>query len=143
MPLGARRSRLDIPRRGGLADSHAFRRPAKPAGYLDLAALALALPVFLLADLPMLGYAAAAAAWLAQRALQLALQRRAAAADDPRTIVGIAAASMIARGWLVAGAIFAAGLADSDAGLAAAVLSIALFTIYFAVQMVLRPFGRG
>ena len=37
--------------------------------YLDLVALAAALPLFLLADLPMLGYAVAAAAWLAQRGI--------------------------------------------------------------------------
>ena len=38
--------------------------------YLDLVVLALALPVFLLAGWPMLGYAAGAVAWLAQRAIQ-------------------------------------------------------------------------
>jgi hypothetical protein len=108
--------------------------------YLDLVLLALALPVFVVAGLPMLGYAAGAAAWLVQRALQLALNRKAVAADDPRTVVGIAAGSMIGRGWLVALTIFAAGLADEDAGLAAAVLVIVLFTAYFTVSMVLRPF---
>jgi hypothetical protein len=108
--------------------------------YLDLVLLALALPVFLVADLPMLGYAAAAVAWLAQRALQLWLNRRAAASDDPRTVVGIAAGSMIGRGWLVALTIFAAGLSDEDAGLAAAVLVIVLFTAYFTVSMIMRPF---
>jgi len=108
--------------------------------YLDLVLLAVALPVFLLAGLPMLGYAAGAAAWLAQRALQLWLNRRAVASDDPRTVVGIAAGSMIGRGWLVALTIFAAGLSDEDAGLAAAVLVIVLFTAYFTVSMIMRPF---
>jgi hypothetical protein len=110
--------------------------------YLDLVLLALALPVFLVAGLPMLGYAAAAVAWLAQRALQLWLNRRAAASDDPRTVVGIAAGSMIGRGWLVALTIFAAGLKDEDAGLAAAVLVIVLFTAYFTVSMIMRPFQQ-
>jgi hypothetical protein len=108
--------------------------------YLDLVLLALALPVFVVAGLPMLGYAAGAAAWLVQRGLQLALNRKAVAADDPRTVVGIAAGSMIGRGWLVALTIFAAGLVDEDAGLAAAVLVILLFTAYFTVSMILRPF---
>jgi predicted permease len=108
--------------------------------YLDIVLLALALPVFLAAGLPMLGWAAAAVAWLAQRALQLWLNRRAAASDDPRTVVGIAAGSMIGRGWLVALTIFAAGLSDEDAGLAAAVLVIVLFTAYFTVSMIMRPF---
>jgi len=108
--------------------------------YLDIVLLALALPVFLAAGLPMLGWAAAAVAWLAQRALQLWLNRRAAASDDPRTVVGIAAGSMIGRGWLVALTIFAAGLSDEDAGLAAALLVIVLFTAYFTVSMIMRPF---
>jgi hypothetical protein len=108
--------------------------------YLDLVLLAVALPVFLAAGLPMLGYAAGAVAWLVQRALQVWLTRRAMAADDPRTVAGIAAGSMIGRGWLVALTIFAAGLADEDAGLAAAVLVIVLFTAYFTVSMIMRPF---
>ena len=110
--------------------------------YLDFVLLAVALPVFAAAGLPMLGYAAGAAAWLVQRGLQLWLNRRAAAADDPRTVVGIAAGSMIGRGWLVALTIFAAGLSDEDAGLAAAVLVIVLFTAYFTVSMIMRPFQQ-
>jgi hypothetical protein len=110
--------------------------------YLDLVLLALALPVFVLGGLPMLGYAAGAAAWLVQRGVQLLLNRKAVAADDPRTTVGIAAGSMIGRGWLVALTIFAAGLKDEDAGLAAAVLVIVLFTAYFTVSMIMRPFQQ-
>jgi hypothetical protein len=108
--------------------------------YLDLVLLALALPIFLVAGLPMLGYAAGAGAWLVQRAIQIALSRKAAASDDPRTVVGITAGSMIGRAWLVALTIFAAGLNDEDAGLAAAVLVIVLFTAYFTVSMIMRPF---
>jgi hypothetical protein len=108
--------------------------------YLDLVLLALALPLFLVAGLPMLGYVAGAAAWLVQRGLQVWLNRRAEASDDPRTVVGITAGSMIGRGWLVALTIFAAGLRDEDAGLAAAVLVIVLFTAYFTVSMIMRPF---
>jgi hypothetical protein len=114
--------------------------------WLDVIALAAALPVFLLAGLPLAGYVVAALAWLAQRAIQLAIQRRAAASADPRAIVGLTAGSMIARSWLVAGAIFGVGIVAGDKdGLAAAALVIALFTIYFAIQLVTRPLeiGRG
>jgi hypothetical protein len=108
---------------------------------LDLVVLALALPVFVLAGLPLAGYAAAAGAWLVQRAVQIALERRAKASDDPRTVVGITAGSMIGRGWLVALTIFGVGVAvDREAGLSAAVLVIVLFTVYFTVSMILRPF---
>jgi hypothetical protein len=111
---------------------------------LDLVVLALALPVFVLAGLPLAGYAAAAGAWLVQRAVQIALERRAKASDDPRTVVGITAGSMIGRGWLVALTIFGVGVAvDREAGLSAAVLVIVLFTVYFTVSMILRPFDAA
>ena len=108
--------------------------------YLDIVILIVALPIFLAADLPMLGYAAGAAAWLVQRAIQIVLTRKAAAEKDPRKVAGIMVGSMIGRGWLVALTIFAAGLEDNEAGLSAAVLVIVLFTAYFTVSMIMRPF---
>jgi len=107
--------------------------------YLDLAALVVALPLFLLAGFPMLGYAVAAGAWILQRGARELIQRRAVAANDVRAAVGLTAASMIIRGWLVALAIFAVGLSDSEAGLAAAVLFLLLFTLAFSMQAILRP----
>jgi hypothetical protein len=108
--------------------------------YLDLVVLLLALPLFVLADLPLPAYLVGAGAWLVQRSIQLWSDRRADESDDPRTVAGITAASMIGRGWLCAGAIFGIGLAEGDdAGLSAAVLVIALFTVYFTVRMILRP----
>lgn len=110
--------------------------------YLDLVVLALALPVFILAGFPMLGYAVGGAAWLIQRAVQVWTVNRAERSDDPRTLVGILAASLIGRGWFCALAIFGVGIYENEAGLAAAVLIIVLFTVYFTVQMILRPMGR-
>lgn len=109
---------------------------------LDLVLLAVALPIFLAADLPMLGWGAGAVAWLTQKAIQVLLARKAAASDDPRTVVGLTAGGMIARGWLAAIVIFVAGLSDNGAGLAAAVLVIVLFTAYFTVGMFTRPFQQ-
>jgi hypothetical protein len=111
--------------------------------YLDLVLLAVALPVFLLAGLPLLGYAAAAVAWLVQRAVQAQTDRRARESDDPRRVAGFLAGSMLARGWLLALAVFGVGMAaDREDGLAAAVLAIALFTAYFSARMLTRPFER-
>jgi len=111
--------------------------------YLDLVLLAAALPVFVLAGLPLIGYAAAAAAWLVQRAIQLQTDKRARASDDPRTVAGLLAGSMLARGWLVALAVFGVGMAaERQDGLAAAVLCISLFTAYFSATMLTRPFER-
>ena len=109
---------------------------------LDLVLLAVSLPVFLLTGLPMLGWVVAAAAWLAQRGIQLWLLRKTRATDDARTIVGLTAASMIGRGWLVAGAILAVGISHNSAGLAAAALVLILFTGYFMVGMIMRPLQR-
>lgn len=111
--------------------------------YLDLLLVALALPVFLIAGLPLAGWGACAGAWVAQRGLQVYLERRAGASRDPRTVVGLLAGSMLARGWFVAIVVFLVGLSDNEAGLAAAVLVIVLFTVYFNMRMILRPFAAG
>ena len=114
--------------------------PLRMMRYLDLFLLALALPVFVAADLPLLGWAGAAFGWLSQRGIQVLIERRARASDDPRTVAGLLTASMIARGWIIAGSIFVVGLSEREAGLSAAILSIALFTFYFTGQLIGRPF---
>jgi hypothetical protein len=112
--------------------------------YLDMVVLALALPLFVLVDLPISAYVAGGAAWIVQRIIQVTLHRRALASGDLRVAAGLTTASMIARGWLCAGTIFAIGLAEGDkAGLSAALLVIALFTVYFTVNMIIRPLERG
>ena len=117
-------------------------RPLSWLRFADLGLLALALPIFLAAGLPLLGWGAAAVAWIAQRIIRDLLNKRAAASKDPRTVAGLLTASMIGRGWLIALTIFGSGLVERKAGLSAAVLVIALFTLYFTVNMVLRPFER-
>ena len=108
--------------------------------YLDLLLVVLVLPVFLAAGLPLAGWGVGAGAWVAQRGLQRYLEHRAEASRDPRTVVGLLAGSMIARGWFVAIAVLLVGLGDNEAGLAAALLVVALFTVYFTVKMIMRPF---
>ncbi len=107
----------------------------------DLLALALALPVFVAADLPLGGWGVAAAVWLVQRGLQVVLQRRADTSEDPRVVVLSIAGGAIARGLLTAAGILIAGIAMSDrAGLAAAALVLALFSIYFLTSLLQRSF---
>jgi uncharacterized oligopeptide transporter (OPT) family protein len=114
--------------------------PLRMMRYLDLALLALALPIFIAADLPVLGWVGAAVGWLVQRVVQQLIENRARASDDPRTVAGLLTGSMIARGWIVAGSIFVVGLSEREAGLSAAILAITLFTFYFTGQMISRPF---
>jgi hypothetical protein len=103
---------------------------------LDLVALVLALPVFVLAGLPLGGWALGAGVWLVQKGLQLFFERRVRGAEDPRAVVGYTAGGAIARGWLAALAVLVIGiLAGDDVGLSAVVLVLALFTIYFAGRL--------
>jgi hypothetical protein len=121
-----------------------------PLKYVDLLVLAAALAVFVLAELPMIGYAAAAAAWLAQRGIQVLAARRAKAelaAGERQRAMGVIAATTLGRVWLMATVILVTGLlADREDGLAAALLVAILFTISFAAQgiaHVFEPEGEG
>jgi putative exporter of polyketide antibiotics len=106
--------------------------------YADLALLALALPLFIVAEWPLLGYAVAGGAWLAARAIGLVADRRVLrdlAGGERRHALGVMALAMLGRVWLLALAVLLVGLAEREAGLAAALLAAALFTVYLG--------GRG
>jgi hypothetical protein len=107
---------------------------------VDVIALAVALALFLIAGFPLAGWLTGAGAWAVQRGIHELAVRKATTADDVRTRVGVLAGSMILRGWVVAGIIVAVGLNDSDAGLAAAVLFLAVFTLQLTMTMAMRPF---
>lgn len=112
------------------------RRPGVLLRYADLALLALALPIFIAAGWPLVGYAAAAAAWLAQHAMIFfsdRASRAALAAGDRNRALGIVGATTLGRVWLVAMAILLVGLlGEREDGLAAAVLTLALVTLHLA-----------
>jgi hypothetical protein len=121
-----------------------------PPKYVDLIALAAALGIFLLGGFPLLGYAAAAAVWLAQRGLQSLANRRMKehlAAGNRQKAMGIVAGTTLGRVWLMATAVLLVGLVERESGLAAAVLLAALFTISFAAQglahLLEQPEGQG
>lgn len=112
--------------------------------YLDLFLLAAALPLFVAADWPLLGYAVAAGAWIAQRLILAYTDRRTAqslAAGNRRDAFKTTAISGLGRVWLITVAALLVGLfADRADGLAAALLLTALFT----VQLAMSAFaGRG
>jgi hypothetical protein len=116
-----------------------------PPKYVDLLVLAAALAVFLLGGLPMLGYAVGAVAWLAQRGIQVVAARRAGAelaAGNRQKAMGIVAATTLGRVWLMATAVLLVGLGERQAGLAAAVLVLVLFTVSFAAQGLAHLFGE-
>lgn len=116
-----------------------------PPKHVDLMALAAALAVFAIGGLPLLGYAAAAAAWLLQRGIQVLAGRRVAgelSRGNRQRAMGTIAATTLARVWLMVTAALLAGIADREAGLAAAVLLAVLFTVSFAAQGIAHLFER-
>ena len=120
-----------------------------PPKHVDLMVLAAALAVFLLAGWPILGYAVAAAAWLAQRGIQVLAGRRVAEAvanGNRQRAMGTVAVSTLGRVWLMVTAALLVGIADRESGLAAALLLVVLFTVSFAAQGIaylLEPEGEA
>ena len=105
-----------------------------PPKHVDLLVLAAALAVFVIGGLPLLGYAVAAVAWLAQRGIQVLAGRRVVAelaAGKRQRAMGLVAGSTLGRVWLMVTAALVAGVIEREAGLAAAVLLAALFTVSF------------
>jgi hypothetical protein len=119
-------------------------RGLRLARYMDVAVLILALPIFLLGDLPIAGWAVGAGVYVVQRVIRDVLANKARESGDPRTVAGLLVASMLARGFLVALLLLGVGLAAGNkAGLCAAVLFLAAFTISFGMSLALRPFEQG
>lgn len=120
-----------------------------PPKHVDLLLLAVALVVFAIGGLPLLGYAVAATVWLAQRGVQMLAARRAGdelSHGNRQRAMGTIAATTLGRVWLMATAVLLVGIADRESGLAAALLLLALFTVSFAAQGVaylLEPDGQG
>ncbi len=131
---------------GAPSGSDSESRALVALGYADLAVLAIALPVFLLIGASMLGYAAAAAAWLVQRGVQLAAERsarKALAAGVRRNALGLLAGGMLARLWLVTLAILLVGLlGNREAGLSAAVLSLVLVTVSLGSRAIIHVWSQ-
>lgn len=110
--------------------------------YLDLVLLVAALPVFIAADLPIAGYVVVAGVWALQYGIEFVTDRavaRAAAEGDRKSAMGWIGATTLARVWIVALAVLLVGvLSSKEAGLAAALLSLILFTVH----LVTRVLGR-
>jgi hypothetical protein len=117
---------------------------------LDIIALVIALPIFIAADAPMAGYAAAAGAWIVGRiVMELADRRRKEALRNRNrnAALGVTAFATMGRVWLLAGAILLVGLlGDREDGLAAAILGAVLVTFHLLAQFaehVFHPEAEG
>ena len=126
----------------GSETSRTSGRPPLALRYADIGLLIVALPIFIVAGLPMVGYAACAVAWLVQHAL-LAFAERSASASlatgDRRRALGTIGFATLGRVWIVTGTILAVGLlGEREDGLAAAVLALVLVTVHFATLAMAR-----
>ena len=114
--------------------------PLAPVRYLDVALVLLAAPFVVLLELPVVGYAVGAGAWLLSRLIEAILERRASRAEV-RGALGLKFASMLGRTWLIGLAIVVVGVAvGRQDGFTAAVVCLIAYTVHLATQLILRPF---
>jgi hypothetical protein len=117
--------------------------PLAAVRYLDVVLVVAAAPFVLLTGLPALGYLVGAAAWIATRVAALAVERRAAASDNPKTVAGLTLFTGLGRAWLLGLTILVVGLAgEREDGLTAAILIAAAFTVYLITGIATRPQRR-
>ena len=94
---------------------------------LDLIVLAIALPVFIFAGLPIMGYVVATALWLASRFAHSFATRKAKEnllAGKRNTAMGAIAATSLGSAWIMALGVLVAGVISRDVGLSCAVLLV-------------------
>jgi hypothetical protein len=103
---------------------------------LDVVILVVALPVFIAASLPLLGWAVTTVTWLAARFFQGYLENRALGKGTRQAALGARAASLIGRLYLVTLGVFVAGLIDRKAGVAGGGLAVVVFTTYFVTLFI-------
>lgn len=120
-----------------------------PPKHVDLLVLAAAAVVFVLAGFSLLGYVAALVVWLVQRGIQWLAEKRsteALKAGNRQRAMGITAFSALGRVWLMCLVVLLVGLAERTAGLSAAILLAALFTISMGaagIAYLLEPEGHS
>lgn len=113
---------------------------ARLLAHLDIGLLLVALPIFIGANLPILGWIGGSAVYVLQKILGEFLNRSATQAEDITGLLGVMVGGVIGRGFLVALGIFGVGMIQNDAGAAAGFLFLAAFTVHFTMALVLRPY---
>ena len=98
------------------------------------AVIALALPVFVVADLPLGGWALAATLWLAREALGALLARLRLGASS-LAASGVVGIGMSFRAIAIGVVLLVVAVGDARLGLSAAVLYALVFTLELAVSL--------
>ncbi len=117
--------------------------PLAALRWIDVILVVAVAPFVLLTEAPALGYIVGAGAWILGRGLGYLVERRAAAAKDPKTVAGLMLFTGLGRAWLLGLSILAVGLAGSRRdGLTAAIVVAAAFTLYLALGIAMGPQRR-
>jgi hypothetical protein len=112
--------------------------------YIDLVLLWLTVPLALVLGAPQMGVLLAAVVWTVQRFVTLAVDRKAAARETAREIIGLNMATMFVRLWLMVAAIVTAGVGGSrEDGVAAAAVLLVAFTVSLVATLLVRSLGRA
>jgi hypothetical protein len=127
------------PQSGASRPSAAGRDPLRLVRFLDVVLLVLAAPLVIVLGAPVLGFAVGAGAWAVQRVISTAVEAHVREMDFRRGIA-LQLTMALARAFAVAGAILLVGILGARVdGLAAGITVLAAFTVYFALNLVLRP----
>jgi len=111
--------------------------------YLDVVVLVVAAPIMLLIGVPAEGYLVGAGVWIALRAVGVAVERAAAAADDPRREVTLRLAYLLGRLFLLAIAVIVVrNGAGRDDGLTALLVIVFAFTTQLVISFLIRAGSR-
>jgi len=110
--------------------------------YLDVALLVIAAPILLLIGVPAAGYCIAAGAWIALRAVGIAVER-AASMRDQRSEISLRLGYMLGRLFALAVVIILVRRdIGRDDGLTALLVIVAAFTVQLATSALTRPRSR-
>jgi hypothetical protein len=110
--------------------------------YLDVALVALAAPIMVLIGVPAVGYLAGAGAWVALRAVGVAVERAASSAQF-RHEISLRLGFLLGRLFVLALAVILIRRgAGRDDGLAALLVIVFAFTVQLACSAMTRPRRR-
>ncbi|HWE12804.1 MAG TPA: hypothetical protein VG365_04790 [Solirubrobacteraceae bacterium] len=109
-------------------------------GFFDVILLVVAAPIMLLIGVPAAGYGIGAGAWIALRAVGVAVERYAAGIPEFNRTIGIRLAFMLSRIFLLAIAVILVRRSDGqNAGLACLAVIVVAFTVSLITSALTRP----
>ena len=111
--------------------------------YFDVALLVVAAPIMLLIGVPAGGYLLGAGAWIVLRGVGVGIEHDATTVPAASQQFGLRLGYMLARLFLLAGAVIVARQAfGRDAGITALAVVVFAFTVQLVISAFVRPGSR-